>query len=214
MWFAAGTLNPVFRRRTPSEPAPSEQPTAPAGPQNGNPQSKGTQGKGRPTPKRSEAEKRRRQPITAPKSRKEAYRRQRERVSQDRAKARAGMARGDDKYLPKRDQGPVRRLARDYVDSRRTLGSYLMWVLLASLLLNVVPIVVFRLISFFIPPLLLVIVLVEGVLISRRVSRLAAERYPDEERRGIGFYAAMRAMQIRRWRIPQPQVKLGDRVSE
>src|SRR4051794_19308553 len=138
MWFAAGTLIPVFRRRTPSEPEAPEQPATPARPQN-----KGTQSKGRPTPKRSEAEKRRRQPITAPKSRKEAYRRQRERVSQDRAKARAGLARGDDKYLPKRDQGPVRRLARDYVDARRTLGSYLMWVLLGSLLLNVVPIAAF-----------------------------------------------------------------------
>jgi hypothetical protein len=208
MWFAAGTLIPVFRRRTPSEPEAPERPAPPAQSE----QSKGTPSKGRPTPKRSEAEKRRRQPITAPKSRKEAYRRQRERVAQDRAKARAGVAKGDDKFLPKRDQGPVRRLARDYVDARRTLGSYLMWVLLASLLLNVLPIVLFRLISFFIPPLLLIIVLVEGVLISRRVTRLAAERFPDEERRGIGFYAAMRAMQIRRWRIPQPQVKIGDQV--
>ncbi len=122
------------------------------------------------------------------------------------------MARGEDKYLPRRDQGPVRRMARDYVDSRRTLGSYLMWVLLASLMLNVLPIVLFRLISVFIPPLLLIIVLVEGVVISRRVTRLAAERFPDEERRGVGFYAAMRAMQIRRWRIPKPQVKIGDRI--
>lgn len=210
MWFAAGTLIPVFRRRTPSEPEAPEQSATSAEPQSD--QRKGTPGKGRPTPKRSEAEKRRRQPITAPKSRKEAYRRQRERVSQDRAKARAGLAKGDDKYLPKRDQGPVRRLARDYVDARRTLGSYLMWLLLASLLLNVLPIVIFRLISFFVPPLLLIVVLVEGVLISRRVTRLAAERYPDEERRGVGFYAAMRAMQIRRWRIPQPQVKIGDDI--
>ncbi|HEU5159911.1 MAG TPA: DUF3043 domain-containing protein [Streptosporangiaceae bacterium] len=202
----------MFRRRTPSEPAGPDQLATPGQPQSD--QSKGTPSKGRPTPKRSEAEKRRRQPITAPKSRKEAYRRQRERVAQDRAKARAGLARGDDKYLPKRDRGPVRRLARDYVDARRTLGSYLMWILLASLMLNVVPIVLFRLISFFIPPLLLVIVLVEGVVISRKVGRLAAERYPDEDRRGVGFYAAMRAMQIRRWRIPQPQVKVGDQIGE
>jgi hypothetical protein len=202
----------VFRRRTPSEPEAPEQPASPATPQSD--QSSGTPSKGRPTPKRSEAEKRRRQPITAPKSRKEAYRRQRERSAQDRAKARAGMARGEDKYLPKRDQGPVRRLARDYVDARRTLGSYLMYVLLASLLLNVVPIVLFRLISFFIPPLLLIIVLVDSVLISRKVTRMAAERFPDEERRGVGFYAAMRAMQIRRWRIPQPQVKIGDRIDQ
>jgi hypothetical protein len=202
MWFATGTLISVFRRRTPSEPAAGEQTAMPPK----------TQGKGRPTPKRSEAEKRRRQPITAPKTRKEAYRRVRGKQAQDRAKAKAGLARGDDRYLPKRDQGPVRRLARDYVDSRRTLGSYLMWVLLASLMLNVVPVVIFRVVSFVIPPLLLIAVLVEGVLISRRVTRLVTERYPEEDRRGVGFYAAMRAMQIRRWRIPQPQAKLGDKI--
>lgn len=193
--------DPVFRRRTPPEPQDLEQTEAPK-----------TQGKGRPTPRRKDAEKRNRQPITAPKTRKEAYRRVRERQAQDRSKSRAGMARGDDKYLPKRDQGPVRRLARDYVDSRRTMGSYLMWVLLASLMLNVVPIVILRLVSFLIPPLLIAIVIVEGILISRRVTRLAAERFPDEERRGVGFYAAMRAMQIRRWRMPQPRVKLGDDI--
>ena len=201
MRFAPGTLISVFRRRTTPEPEAKEEDTA----------EPTRQGKGRPTPKRSEAEKRRRQPITAPKSRKEAYRRVRERQAQDRAKARTGMAKGDDKYLPKRDRGPVRRLARDYVDSRRTLGSYLMWVLLGSLLLNVLPIVIFRLLSFLIPPLLLLTVLVEALMISRAVGRLAAERFPDEDRRGLGFYAAMRAMQVRRWRIPQPQVKIGDR---
>jgi hypothetical protein len=201
MWFAAGTLISVFRRRTPPEPETGDDTSEVTKPS----------GKGRPTPKRSEAEKRRRQPITAPKSRKEAYRRVRERQAQERAKARSGMAKGDDKYLPKRDRGPVRKLARDYVDSRRTVGSYLMWVLLGSLMLNVVPIVAFRLLSFLVPPLLLGTVLVEGFVISRRVTRLAAERLPDEDRRGVGFYAAMRAMQVRRWRIPQPQVKLGDK---
>jgi hypothetical protein len=204
MRFAAGTLISVFRRRTPPEPAAkeaTEEATDVAKPT----------GKGRPTPKRSEAEKRRRQPITAPKSRKEAYRRVRERQAQDRAKAKAGMAKGEDKFLPKRDRGPVRKLARDFVDARRTIGSYLMWVLLASLMLNVIPIVLFRLLSFLVPPLLLGTVLIEGFLISRRVTRLAAERFPDEDRRGVGFYAAMRAMQVRRWRIPQPQVKLGEK---
>jgi hypothetical protein len=202
MRFAPGTLISVFRRRTPPETAAADETAEQAKPQ----------GKGRPTPKRSEAEKRRRQPITAPKTRKEAYRRVRERQSGDRAKARAGMARGEDKYLPKRDRGPVRKLARDYVDSRRTVGSYLMYVLLGALLSSIVPVVIFKLLSFFIPPLLVAVLLVEGVLISRKVNRLAAERYPNEDRRGVGFYAAMRGMQIRRLRIPNAQVKIGDEI--
>jgi hypothetical protein len=202
MRFATGTLISVFRRRTPSETAAADETAEQAKPQ----------GKGRPTPKRSEAEKRRRQPITAPKTRKEAYRRVRERQAGERAKARAGMSRGEDKYLPKRDRGPVRKLARDFVDSRRTVGSYLMYVLLGALLFSVVPVVIFKLLSFFIPPLLVAALLVEGVLISRKVNRLAAERYPDEDRRGVGFYAAMRGMQIRRLRIPNAQVKIGDKI--
>jgi hypothetical protein len=200
MRFAPGTLIPVFRRRTHAEPEASEASAALPKPV----------GKGRPTPKRSEAEKRRRQPITAPKSRKEAYRQVRERQSRERAKTREGMVRGEDKYLPKRDRGPVRGLARDYVDARRTLSSYLMYVLVGSLLLNVFPILLFRLLSFLVPPLLLVAVLAEGLFISRKVTKLAAERFPDEDRRGVGMYTVMRGMQIRRLRIPRPRVRLGD----
>ena len=43
------------------------------------PESAKQAGKGRPTPKRREAEKRNRRPITAPRTRKEAYRQVRER---------------------------------------------------------------------------------------------------------------------------------------
>src|ERR1700754_3702072 len=123
MRFTGGTLISVFRRR--SEPAPVETPEVVK-----------PGGKGRPTPKRSEAEKRRRQPITAPKDRKEAVRKMRARQAEERAKARAGMERGDDKYLQKRDRGPVRALARDYVDTRRTIGSYLMWAFIVMFMVS------------------------------------------------------------------------------
>jgi hypothetical protein len=197
MRFAGGTLISVFRRRE-SAPAETAQPAK-------------SGGKGRPTPKRSEAEKLRRQPITAPKNRKEAYRKVRERQADDRSKAREGMARGDDKYLQKRDKGPVRRFARDYVDARRTLGSYLMWVMFAVVLVSLMPIYTAKVLVLFAPPLLLGAVLIEGLIISRRVKQLAAERFPDEEQRGVGLYAALRAMQIRRMRIPKPQVRPGEK---
>ncbi|MDL4819849.1 DUF3043 domain-containing protein [Actinomadura opuntiae] len=168
-------------------------------------------GKGRPTPKRSEAEKRRRQPITAPSTRKEAYKKVRERQATERERARAGMARGDDKYLLKRDKGPVRRLARNYVDSRRTVGSYLMYAMFAIVLLSLLPIPAAKLLVLFAPPLLLVVVFGEGLLLSRGIKKLATERHPDEDTRGVGLYAAMRAMQIRRLRMPAPQVKVGEK---
>ncbi|WP_240810061.1 DUF3043 domain-containing protein [Actinomadura sp. WMMA1423] len=188
----------MFKRRTPEAPPDPPQVVKPGG-------------KGRPTPKRSEAEKRRRQPITAPSTRKEAYRKVRERQAADRARARQGMAKGDEKHLLKRDRGPVRRLARDYVDARRTFGSYLMYVMFALVLLSMLPIPAAKLLVLFVPPLLLVVVFGEGLMLSRGIKRLAAERYPDEDPKGVGMYAAMRAMQIRRLRIPNPRVRVGEK---
>ena len=196
MRFAGGTLIYVFRRRGDSAPEKTPEVTKPGG-------------KGRPTPKRSEAQKRNRQPITAPKDRKEAYRAVRERQARDRTKAREGMARGDDKYMVKRDRGPVRRLARDYVDGRRTIASYFMFVMLAVVMVSLLPYAWAKLLGFFAIPVMLGVVIVEGFLISRKVGRLAAEQFPDEDRSGAGFYAAMRSMQMRRLRMPAPQVKPG-----
>lgn len=186
----------MFRRRTQAAPEESPQVVKPGG-------------KGRPTPKRSEAEKRRRQPISAPSNRKEAYKQVRERQAQSRVKAREGMKSGEEKYLLKRDKGPVRRLARNYVDGRRTVGSYLMYGMFIIVAMSFVPTPATRLALVLAPPLLLAIVLVEGYFISSRVKKLAAERYPDAELKGVGLYAAVRAMQIRRLRMPAPQVAPG-----
>jgi hypothetical protein len=188
----------VFRRRTQEAPeAPSPVAVKPGG-------------KGRPTPKRKDAEKRRRQPITAPQNRKEAYKRLREKQAAERAQAREGMARGEERHLLKRDRGPVRRMARNYVDSRRTVSSYLMYALLALLVLNFVPIPAVRLAMLFVPPLVLLVVFVEGLLLARGMNKLAAEHFPDEDRKGLGLYVGMRAMQVRRLRQPRPQHEIGD----
>ncbi|MFD0855010.1 DUF3043 domain-containing protein, partial [Actinomadura adrarensis] len=191
----------MFRRRT--QEAPENPPQVAKPPKPG--------GKGRPTPKRSEAEKRRRQPITAPSNRKEAYKRVREKQATERAKAREGMARGEEKYLLKRDKGPVRRFARDYVDSRRTIGSYLMYLMMAIIIVSLLPYAWAKLLVLVAPALLLGIVLVEGLLISQGVKRTTARMFPEENRKGVGLYAAMRAMQIRRLRMPAPQVKPGQK---
>jgi Protein of unknown function (DUF3043) len=209
MRFASGTLIYVFQRRSErrSDSAP-DQTSSKVADKVAKPG-----GKGRPTPKRSEAEKRNRQPITAPTNRKEAYRAVRERQARERARAREGMARGDDKYLVKRDRGPVRRLARDYIDSRRTLASYFMFVMLAIVMISLLPNVWAKTLGFFGIPVMLGVVLIEGFVISRKVGKLAAERFPDENRSGAGFYAAMRSMQMRRLRMPAPRVKPGEQHS-
>ena len=168
-----------------------------------------TAGKGRPTPKRSEAERRRR-PFTAPGDRKEANRQYRDRQRQERIRRQQGMQRGEQWALPPRDRGPVRALARDYVDSRRRLSEFYMYGLLVMLALLFVRTPVVQSIV----PLLVVaavlIMLVEGIYIGRRIRAIAAERLPGESTQGVRIYAAMRALQIRQLRMPKPRVKPGD----
>jgi hypothetical protein len=168
-----------------------------------------TEGKGRPTPKRSEAERRRRQPYTAPKDRKEAARTSRDRQRADRGRRMEAVRRGEEWALPPRDRGPAKALARDYVDSRRRVSEYYMYGLVVLLVLTLAPIPALKTIA---PPLVLVAVLVmiiEGVFIGQRVKRLTAQRLPGESTRGLALYAAMRALQIRRLRMPKPRVKPG-----
>jgi hypothetical protein len=169
--------------------------------------------KGRPTPKRSEAERRRRQPITG--SRAPAA----PRTPEDKAKARTerarkydAMKRGEDWALNPRDRGPARALARDYVDSKRRISEYYMYVLvvlLAAVFLRD------KAIQDYISPLVLVlvlIILVDAWLIRRSLYKLVAERLPGESTRGLTMYAVFRALQIRRFRMPAPRVQPGDKI--
>lgn len=171
-----------------------------------------TASKGRPTPKRSEAERRRRQPYTAPKDRKEASRASRDRQRTDRTRRMEAVRRGEEWALPPRDRGPVKALARDYVDSKRRVSEYYMYGLLVLLVLLFIrtPIV-----QTIVPLLVLaavVIMGIEGILIGRKVKSLAAGRLPGESTRGIALYSAMRALQIRKLRVPKPRVKPGDSI--
>jgi Protein of unknown function (DUF3043) len=168
-----------------------------------------TAGKGKPTPKRSEAERRRRQPYTAPKDRKEASRAGRDRQRSDRTRRMEAVRRGEEWAMPPRDRGPAKALARDYVDSKRRISEYYMYGLLVLLVFLFIrtPIV-----QTIIPILVLGAVLVmgmEGIFIGRKVKALAAERLPKESTRGLALYSAMRALQIRKLRVPKPRVKPG-----
>ena len=197
----------MFRRRTETSVDDSPVPSA-------DPKPNATPGKGRPTPKRSESQGRRRSPMTAPTNRKEAYRLQRERDKVERTRQREGMLRGDERYLQARDRGPARKLAREWVDSRRLPGQYFLPVMLAIMMLSMVPFptpvrsIVLAIYSVSVP-LVLVLVVPSSLYTSRRVKKEAAEKFPDENLKGIGFYAAMRALQIRPLRYPKPTVRPG-----
>jgi hypothetical protein len=194
----------VFRRRTDTatqEPPQSAEPAKQAG-------------KGRPTPKRSEAEKRDRRPVVAPRTRKEAYRRERQTQSggRDPKRIREGIARGDERYLPRRDKGPVRKLARDYVDSRRTFGEFFMYLTILIVVASMAaPLAIRVYLQSFALPVMLALIIVESVFIANRVKKLARERFPEESTQGVGFYAVTRSLQIRRLRMPQARLKPGQK---
>ena len=170
-----------------------------------------TAGKGRPTPKRREAAPRR-QPMAAPGNRKEAYKQSRERQRAERARRAEGFRRGDPRYLPAKDRGPVRALARDYVDSRRLLSEYYLYVVGVLFVLFIVPSAAAKLLVYPLVLTTLVTIVFEGVITARRVRRMAAQRYPGESTKGVALYAALRSAQLRRLRVPKPRVNRGDEI--
>ena len=191
----------------PTEPKPARASTHP--------------GKGRPTPKRKEAEAARRRPLVPDtrgdaKARKAALREQRVREQE-------AMMNGDERYLPARDKGPVRRMARDVVDSRLNFGDYFVWYalgLLAAMFviaalaptlgqeaafyllqsLNVLTVIV------------AVVAVVDGWVLSRRLRRELEGRFSAEKvTSSVIRYGVLRAFQVRRMRMPRPQVERGQR---
>ena len=132
------------------------------------------------------------------------------------ADRREKMMAGEDAYLLPRDKGPVRRLVRDIVDSRRNvLGLFMPAALgLIFIMLAVPSVQVQRLLS---PAMLVLVVImvIDGFFVGRKANKLVDQKFPDNTESGwkLGFYAASRASQMRRMRAPRPQVNRGDSVS-
>ena len=122
------------------------------------------------------------------------------------------MKRGEAWALNPRDRGPARALTRDFVDSKRRASEYYMYilvVLLAAVFLRN------KSAQEIISPLVLVLIVVialDALLIRRSLQRLVAERLPGESTRGLTTYAVMRALQIRRFRVPAPRVGPGAKI--
>jgi len=175
-----------------------------------------SQAKGRPTPTRKEAEAARKQRAKAAQVDKRGRARlTRQEATAERARIRQGLASGDERYFPARDRGPVRAFARDYVDSRRTFGEFMLPALALfvplTLLINSIPSVTAR--GYVVLTTYVYLLLVTGgtAWLGGQVSREARRRFPGQETRGVGLYAALRSVQIRRWRIPKPRVRVGEK---
>ncbi len=186
-------------------------------------------GKGRPTPKRREAEGRRGPATAPPRTQREAAARAKasgrtmtkdeRRVASSERRER--MMRGDDSALLPRDRGPVRAYARDVVDTRRNLAGLLMPIAILSFLILMFDAKIPAL-QVYGPAVLLlgfVASILDSVVLARRLSRGIAVKFPkgdpnklSSKTGSLAFYAFNRGIMPRRWRIPRPRVARGAQI--
>lgn len=182
-----------------------------------------TPGKGKPTPKRRDAEGRRRGPVPPPpKTAREAIRRSRanktsrEQRRQAARERRSRMMAGDDQYLLPRDRGPVKAYIRDVVDSRRSLMGLFMPLTIVMFVALWVPNFLVQQFATLFCMLILVVMIADGFINGVRITGMVRTRFPKETVRGlsVGWYAAMRAIQIRRLRVPKPRIRPGQPIPD
>lgn len=167
-------------------------------------------GKGHATPTRREREAANQRPLVSG-DRKGSNKESRARMAEARDKARIGMANGEEKYLPAKDRGPQRRYIRDFVDARFSVGELMIPFLVLVIILTFINSTTFTTIGTIALWAYLIVMVLDslyaGFVVQRR---LAAKFGADNVQKGYRWYVATRAIQLRRMRLPKPQVKRGE----
>ena len=186
-----------------------------------------TAGKGRPTPKRREAEGRRGPVAPPPMTQREAIKRSKDQgksLTKEEKRAlsaerRERMMSGDEKYVLPRDRGPVRAYVRDLVDARRNIAGILLPIAVLSFVILLIPIPTVQSYG----PLVLLVAIVAAVLdtviFARAIGQKVRAKFPkgdssdlSTKSSALGFYAFNRACLFRRWRVPRPRVAVGTKI--
>jgi hypothetical protein len=166
--------------------------------------------KGRPTPKRKDAIAARKVSSLAPASTKAEKARAKEASRVARVANRAAYLRGDENALPIRDKGPVKRYVRNYIDTRRSIGEYFLPIIFVVLVLTLIPSPIFQIGSIIIMYSVLLISVIDGIFLGRKLKKAVLEKFPDAQLKGIAMYGWLRSTQMRRMRTPKPQINRGD----
>nr|WP_020521358.1 DUF3043 domain-containing protein [Catelliglobosispora koreensis] len=171
-----------------------------------------TPGKGRATPKRTVAQRRKAEPP--PKNRKEALARMRAKEKNERAERLAGMKSGDERYFLPRDKGPERAMVRDIIDSRRNAGPAFFAGAFIVLIMTMVGDPYIAALGNIIWLALAVAMIVDTFFICRKIKKMMRERFPKSTERlgSLYFYGGMRALSFRKLRMPKPRVNVGDKI--
>ncbi|MEN2418703.1 DUF3043 domain-containing protein [Streptomyces rimosus] len=197
----------MFRSRSKDEQAATAKVTASEPKQPRDPQAP----KGRPTPKRNQAQAQRRTRAHTPANRKEAQKAAREARRADMARQREALANGDERFLPVRDKGPVRRFARDFVDSRWCVAEFFLPMAVIILVLTMLRQPGIQNIALLLWLFIIVLIVIDSFVLWFSLGKRLKQRFPNENLRGVKPYALMRTLQMRRLRLPKPQVKRGER---
>lgn len=164
-------------------------------------------GKGAPTPRRNVQQAARKRPLV-PNDRKAAREANRLARREEQMRMRRALENGDERHLPFRDKGPARRYVRDYVDARWNVAEFLMFAALVFVFLSFIPNLTLQgyiMLTFWV---IIVAVVIDCLLLRRKLKKLLTEKF-GEPGRGDLWYGISRAMQIRRLRLPKPQVSRG-----
>ena len=164
---------------------------------------RGTSRKAGPTPTRRAAEAARRERVNPSLSPKQARALRARQQRQERAKA-----------MEAREATPEKQLLRNWVDARRNLGEFLLPSLVVLLALQflstLVPDMIW--ISTVVMYVFIGVVILDIVLMWRGFRKLLARKMPNGNPKGLLMYGAMRATQIRRFRMPPAQVERGAKL--
>lgn len=170
-------------------------------------------GKGRPTPKRSEARAARKKPVVTPRGGgKAATKADRAERAELRRKMREGLRTGDERYYPAVVAHPERALVRDVIDARTSFGWYAMAGWLVGVVLTLVPSAPVQILGSLVFPVVVIILIADAWTAARAVKRALARKWPDgteQSRRSLVWYGIARNTQFRSSRRPPPRVEKG-----
>jgi hypothetical protein len=171
-------------------------------------------GKGRPTPSRKEAEAAARARARTPRTRREQMAAQRSARGESSKNIRAAMKSGDERFLPARDKGPVRRFVRDFVDSRFSFIELMLPLLVVTLVLGYSGSSYLAGVGNMILLGTMLLVLVDLLFMRMRLRRELSRRFPGDPLTGTTYYAVMRSLQMKFMRLPKAQVKIGQKLPD
>ena len=167
-------------------------------------------GKGRPTPSRKDAQAARQAQLKGDVDSKAGRKAARERDRLKRVEAREQMMAGNPKYLSARDAGPAREMTRNFVDSRLSMGQFFVPVAFVVIVLDVLPGAQVKALGLILLVSMWVIILIDTIFLSFSLKAALKRDLPAETNlRGCTTYGVMRALQMRRFRMPKPQVTRG-----